>query len=236
MPCSVKWSGSPGTGVSEGSRSPERAALPYRATSRCSVVLDGGPEPPRDAEHGRFRAQRLAHLLQRRDHGADAVRVHLVAGARVRLGQHGEEVAGVVPAQIAVGLAVQSLPAAGCHRTPGGQARVGAEDLHQPVDGVAAGVVEHQLPFRGEQALAQFHLAEEKGCRAQHAGGAGGAGTAADARAAAVPASGGAAAAAIADCRRVRREKGCAMVRLHGATDRGDGSICRTLCERSTGR
>jgi hypothetical protein len=92
-------------------------------TGRQVDVLVGAPyllgrtaEPARGGQYGRVPAQRLADLDEGVHHGADLLRVHRVAGARVRLGEHGEEVAGVVAAQIAVGLPVQALPAAGGDR------------------------------------------------------------------------------------------------------------------------
>lgn len=126
-------------------------------------VLMGTAELPGDGEHARVGAQRRAHLGQRADHVADLVGVRRVHGARVGLGEHGQEVPGVVAAEVAVGLAVEPLPAAGSDRTLGGKARVGTEDLQQPVDVVAAAVVEHQLTFVGEQALAERHVLQLEG-------------------------------------------------------------------------
>jgi hypothetical protein len=123
-------------------------------------VLRRGAELPGDAEHCRVLAQGGAHVGERADHGPYLGGVHLVAGARVRLRQHGQEVAGVVAAEVAVGLAVQALPAARGDRAARGEPGVGAEHLEQPVHVVAAPVVEHQLTLRGEDALADLHVLE----------------------------------------------------------------------------
>lgn len=134
-----------------------------RVKVRYAYVVLPGAELPGDGEHARLVAQGFAHLGQRADHGPDLVRVGGVAGARVRLGEHGEEVAGVVAAQVAVGLAVQPLPAAGCDGVPGRQSGGGAEDLEQPVHVVAARVVEHQLPLGGAESGSEGDVLEGEG-------------------------------------------------------------------------
>ncbi len=201
-------------------------------------VLGGGTELPAHAQYGGILAQRRAHLGQRPDHGADLVDEHLLARAGIRLRQHGQEVPGVVPAQVAVRLTVQPLPAAGRDRAARGEPGVGAEDLQQPVDVVTAGVVEHQLPLVGEEPGPESHVVEGEGLDGP-AGGGGGHGLRL------LNGGRGPAGCRVAD-RGGRRGEGGGLEegssgegRCHQCLQLGGGSQCsvlRTTCEKSTRR